>query len=127
MHVGCGGIALWRIEIQVNQLLAVSGEENSSTNENHIVLKGQLDTANTSFARIVAEKLFGLGKNSAPGGHGCQRGRPRRHCRWISGGDAAIRGRQPRSGVTVHFALTCDSSGCCGEFGVESAEAEVGH
>ena len=97
----CGGIALWRIEIQVNQLLAVSGEENSSTNENHIVLKGQLDTANTSFARIVAENLFGLGKNSAPGDHGSHRGRPRRHCRRISGGDAAIPGRQPRSGVTV--------------------------
>ena len=100
---------MWRIEIQVNQLLAVSGEENSSTNENHIVLKGQLDTANTSFARIVAENLFGLGKNSAPGGHGSHRGRPRRHCRRISGGDAAIRGRQPRSGVTVHFALTFES------------------
>ena len=97
----CGGIALWRIEIQINQLLAVLGEETSSTNENHIVLKGQLDTANTSFARIVAENLFGLGKNSAPGDHGSHRGSPRRQCRRISGEDAAIPGRQPRSGVTV--------------------------
>jgi hypothetical protein len=65
MHVG-GGIALWRIGIQVNQLLAVSGEENSSTNENHIVLKGLPDTANTSFARIVAENLFGWAKIQRP-------------------------------------------------------------
>ena len=53
-------IAVWRTEIQIDQLLAAQGEETSSTNENHMVLEGPPGTAKTSFARIVAEILFGL-------------------------------------------------------------------
>ena len=59
-------IALWRNEIQIDQLLAAQGEETSSTNENHMVLEGSSGTAKTSFARIVAEILFGLGKIARP-------------------------------------------------------------
>jgi Holliday junction resolvasome RuvABC ATP-dependent DNA helicase subunit len=59
-------IAVWRTEIQIDQLLAAQGEETSATNENHMVLEGPPGTAKTSFARIVAEILFGLGKFSAP-------------------------------------------------------------
>jgi hypothetical protein len=33
-------IAVWRTEIQIDQLLAAQGEETSSTNENHMVLEG---------------------------------------------------------------------------------------
>ena len=57
---------MWRIEIQIDQLLAAQGEETSSTNENHMVLEGPPGTAKTSFARIVAEILFGLGKIQRP-------------------------------------------------------------
>jgi Holliday junction resolvasome RuvABC ATP-dependent DNA helicase subunit len=55
-------IAVWRTEIQIDQLLAAQGQETSATNENHMVLEGPPGTAKTSFARIVAEVLFGLGK-----------------------------------------------------------------
>ena len=57
---------MWRNEIQIDQLLAAQGEETSSTNENHMVLEGPPGTAKTSFARIVAEILFGLGKIQRP-------------------------------------------------------------
>jgi type VII secretion ATPase EccA len=59
-------IAVWRTEIQIDQLLAAQGQETSSTNENHMVLEGPPGTAKTSFARIVAEILYGLGKISRP-------------------------------------------------------------
>jgi type VII secretion ATPase EccA len=59
-------IAVWRTEIQIDQLLAAQGEETSSNNENHMVLEGPPGTAKTSFARIVAEILFGLGKIQRP-------------------------------------------------------------
>jgi SpoVK/Ycf46/Vps4 family AAA+-type ATPase len=59
-------IAVWRTEIQIDQLLAAQGEETSATNENHMVLEGPPGTAKTSFARIVAEILFGLGKIQRP-------------------------------------------------------------
>jgi ESX secretion system protein EccA len=59
-------IAVWRTEIQIDQLLAAQGEETSSTNEDHMVLEGPPDTAKTSFARIVAEILFGLGRIQRP-------------------------------------------------------------
>jgi type VII secretion ATPase EccA len=59
-------IAVWRTEIQIDQLLAAQGEETSATNENHMVLEGPPGTAKTSFARIVAEILFGLGKIARP-------------------------------------------------------------
>jgi MoxR-like ATPase len=36
------------------------------TNENHMVLEGPPGTAKTSFARIAAEFLFGLGKIERP-------------------------------------------------------------
>ena len=38
----------------------------SGTNENHMVLEGPPGTAKTSFARIVAEILYGLGKIARP-------------------------------------------------------------
>src|ERR1700716_196870 len=59
-------IAVWRTEIQIDQLLAAQGQEISTTNENHMVLEGPPGTAKTSFARIVAEILFGLGKIQRP-------------------------------------------------------------
>jgi len=59
-------IAVWRTEIQIDQLLAAQGQETSSTNENHMVLEGPPGTAKTSFARIVAEILYGLGKIQRP-------------------------------------------------------------
>lgn len=55
-------IALWRTEIQIDQLLADQGAETSGTNDNHIVLEGPPGTAKTTFARIAAEILFGLNK-----------------------------------------------------------------
>ena len=59
-------ITVWRTEIQIDQILAARGEQVSSTNENHIVLEGPPGTAKTSFARIAAEFLFGLGKIQRP-------------------------------------------------------------
>ena len=59
-------IAVWRTEIQIDQLLAAQGQETSATNENHMVLEGPPGTAKTTFARIVAEILFGLGKIQRP-------------------------------------------------------------
>jgi type VII secretion ATPase EccA len=59
-------ITVWRTEIQIDQILAARGEETSTTNENHMVLEGPPGTAKTSFARIAAEFLFGLGKIEQP-------------------------------------------------------------
>jgi type VII secretion ATPase EccA len=59
-------IAVWRTEIQIDALLAAQGQEVSDTNENHMVLEGPPGTAKTSFARIVAEILYGLGKIARP-------------------------------------------------------------
>jgi type VII secretion ATPase EccA len=59
-------IAVWRTEIQIDALLAAQGQEVSGTNENHMVLEGPPGTAKTSFARIVAEILYGLGKIERP-------------------------------------------------------------
>ena len=59
-------ITVWRTEIQIDQILASRGEETSVTNENHMVLEGPPGTAKTSFARIAAEILFGLGKIEHP-------------------------------------------------------------
>ena len=59
-------IAVWRTEIQIDQLLAEQGVDAPGTNENHMVLEGPPGTAKTTFARIVAEILFGLGKIARP-------------------------------------------------------------
>lgn len=59
-------ITVWRTEIQIDQILAARGEETSAAHGNHMVLEGPPGTAKTSFARIAAEFLFGLGKIERP-------------------------------------------------------------
>jgi type VII secretion ATPase EccA len=59
-------IAVWRTEIQIDQLLAEQGDAGPSSNENHMVFLGPPGTAKTTFARVVGDVLFGLGKIERP-------------------------------------------------------------
>ena len=59
-------IAVWRTEVQIDQMLTDQGQPGGSTNENHMVFLGPPGTAKTTFARVVGEVLFGLGKIGRP-------------------------------------------------------------
>lgn len=59
-------ITLWRKEIQIDEIHGARGEEALSTHEYQMVLDGPPGTAKTSFARIEAEFLFGLGEMERP-------------------------------------------------------------
>jgi type VII secretion ATPase EccA len=60
-------IAVWRTEIQIDQLVAdQDGGGAATSNENHMVFLGPPGTAKTTFARVVGEVLFGLGKIDSP-------------------------------------------------------------
>jgi type VII secretion ATPase EccA len=63
-------IAVWRTEIQVQQLEEeISGfarGDQGLGNENNMVFLGPPGTAKTTFARVVGEVLFGLGKLARP-------------------------------------------------------------
>jgi type VII secretion ATPase EccA len=63
-------IAVWRTEIQVGQLedeiAGFAHESDELGNENNMVFLGPPGTAKTTFARVVGEVLFGLGKLARP-------------------------------------------------------------
>lgn len=65
-------IAVWRTDIQIDQLLAAQGQETSATNENHMVLEGPPGTAKTTFAHRRRNPVQ-AGQNPAPGGQGGHR------------------------------------------------------
>ena len=121
-------IAVWRTEIQIDQLLAAQGEETSSTNENHMVLEGSPGTAKTSTTRTphpaVRESplrpfLLGPGLGIAHGlarlGHRVAhpsfvrtlRSRPQRNPVRLTSYAATTRMRRSRSNVLPFGAWKC--------------------
>ncbi len=59
-------VAVWRTEMQIEQLLAEQGEAVASADGDHMIFEGPPGTAKTTIARVVAEVLFGLGKLDRP-------------------------------------------------------------
>lgn len=59
-------VAVWRTEMQIEQLLAEQGEAVGSSDGDHMIFEGPPGTAKTTIARVVAEVLFGLGKLERP-------------------------------------------------------------
>jgi len=60
-------IEMWRTELVIDQVLSAQGQEVAESNGNHMVLEGPPGTAKTTFAEIVADVLYGLGKIEHPG------------------------------------------------------------
>ena len=71
-------IAVWRTEIQIDQLLAEQGQGTSTANENHMVLEGPPGHRQDHLRPHRRRNPVRAGQDRAARGHGGHRGGPRR-------------------------------------------------